>query len=88
MERRRLDYTLPAAPSGRARSKHSEVMTVPIVQSDGATVQQTLEFFPDTQEGRAALMVVALQIGPQAVRFARQMLEAVEAIKQRGREVS
>lgn len=81
--RGRLDFTLPVAPSGRARSEQSEVKTVPIVQPDGSTTEQTLEFFPDTPEGRAALMVVALQIGPQAVRFARQMLESVEAIKQR-----
>lgn len=79
--RGRLDFTLPAALSGRARSEHSEVKTVPIVQPDGATVQQTLEFFPDTTEGRAALMVVALQIGPQAVKIARQMLQEVELIK-------
>lgn len=83
MATRRLDFTLPAAKSGRARSEHSQVMTVPIVQPDGSTVQQTLEFFPDTPEGRGALMVVALQIGAQAVRYARQMLETVELIKQR-----
>lgn len=81
--RGRLDYTLPAAPSGRARSEHSQVKTVPIVQPDGHTAEETLEFFPDTPEGRAALMVVALQIGPQAVRFAKRMLEEVELIKQR-----
>tara|TARA_B100001250_G_C19272055_1_gene559545 strand:+ start:114 stop:377 length:264 start_codon:yes stop_codon:yes gene_type:complete len=87
MATRRLDFTLPAAKSGRARSEHSQVLTVPIAQPEGTTVQQTLEFFPDTPEGRAALMVVALQIGPQAVKFARRMLESVEAIKQR-RQVS
>lgn len=79
----RIDFTLPAAGSGRARSAHSQVMTVPIVQPDGSTIEETLEFFEDTPEGRAALILVAVQIGPEAVRHARQMLAAADLIKER-----
>lgn len=81
--RGRLDFTLPAAPSGRARSEHSQVKTVPIVQPDGSTVEETCEFFADTPGGRAALMVVALQLGPKAVSYARQMLEAADRVRER-----
>ncbi len=79
----RLDFTLPAAASGRARSSYSQVKTVPIVQPDSSTIEETLEFFEDTPEGRAALILAALQIGPEAVRYVRRMLEAAERIRER-----
>lgn len=78
----KLEFTLPAAASGRARSLHSQVKTVPIVQMDGRTCEEPLEFFEDSPEGRAALILAAVQIGPEAVRYARQMLEAADRIRE------
>lgn len=56
---------------------------MPIVQPDGRTVDETLEFFEDSIEGRAALIVAAAQIGPQALRYARQMMAEADRIKER-----
>jgi hypothetical protein len=72
------DFMIEAAPSGRSRSEHSWVITMP---AGGPLAGRIMEVFPGTMEGRAALVTVSLGMGPKGMERARALLARAEKLE-------
>jgi hypothetical protein len=65
--------SIPAAAHGRPRSEFSSIERIKVNGQE-----MVVEIFQNNPEGRAALMVVCIQLGPQAVAGAKRMLQIAD----------
>lgn len=72
------NLTLPAAADGLPRSPISRVYTARVEKPGRPVVTETLESFPDTEEGRAAVIAVACQMGPKWIAGVSKMIDRIE----------
>lgn len=67
-----------AAPHGRPRTPQSWCERVSITRRDGQAIEERREFFFNDAAGRAALIVLAVQIGPEKVKEARALMATMD----------
>lgn len=65
---------IPAAANRQPRSAYSRVQ---IIDVQGRPAE-ALEFFEDTTVGRAALLLVCIQLGPSQTQHVRRLLDAAD----------
>lgn len=69
-----------AAPHGRPRTPQSWCETVTMTGRDGRVIEKTREFFFDDAAGRAALIILAVKIGPEKVKEARARIASLDQL--------